>query len=68
MFDEKSAEVAANVYRKIKKEGDIMGIRDLKFSKFFIGSICIAYRLPLVTLDRDFEVLRKFGLKLVLVG
>lgn len=59
--------MAANVYRKIKKEGEMMGIRDLKFSKFFIGSICIAYRLPLVTLDRDSEVLRKFGLKLVLV-
>ncbi len=39
-----------------------MGVRDL-----FIGSICIAHKLPLVTLDRDFEVLRKFGLELILV-
>ncbi len=62
-LDDRAAEVAANIYGKIKKDGKMTGIRDL-----FIGSICIAHKLPLVTMDRDFERLRRFGLELVLVG
>jgi hypothetical protein len=62
-FDDRAAEVAANIYGKIKKDGKMVGIRDL-----FIGSICIAHKLPLATMDRDFERLRRFGLELVLVG
>ncbi|RLI75882.1 type II toxin-antitoxin system VapC family toxin [Archaeoglobales archaeon] len=62
-FDGRSAEVAADIYKKIKKNGKMMGIRDL-----FIGSICIAHKLLLATMDRDFELLKKFGLDLVLVG
>ncbi|MBO8182316.1 MAG: type II toxin-antitoxin system VapC family toxin [Archaeoglobus sp.] len=61
-FDDKSAEVAAEIYKKGKDVGRMMSLRDL-----FIGSICIAHKLPLVTLDKDFEPLKKLGLNLVLI-
>jgi predicted nucleic acid-binding protein len=61
-FDDRSAEVAAEVYRKVKDAGRMISLRDL-----FIGSICLAYKLPLVTLDRDFETLKKLGLNLILI-
>ncbi|WP_457550819.1 type II toxin-antitoxin system VapC family toxin [Archaeoglobus sp.] len=56
-FDDRSADVAAYIYREHSKDGRIPSIKDL-----FIASICIANNLTLITLDRDFEIFKEFGL------
>ncbi len=56
-LDEKSAKIAADILRKLKKEGKILEIRDL-----FIAAICIKNDLELLTLDKHFKRLKKFGL------
>ncbi len=61
-FEGKSAEMAAYLYRKLKEKGTPMGLRDL-----FIGAVCLANDLPLITLDSDFEALRDFGLTVRLI-
>lgn len=43
-------------------------MRKMVGNRVFIDSICIAHKLLLATMDRDFELLKKFGLELVLVG
>ncbi len=55
-FDGKCAEMAAYLHKKLQGRGNPMSIRDL-----FIASTVIVNDLPLITLDRDFEVLREFG-------
>jgi predicted nucleic acid-binding protein len=59
---DRSAEAAAEVYRKVRDGGRMISPRD-----FLIGSICLAHKLPLATLDKDFKTLRKHGLKLILI-
>lgn len=56
-FDRRSEEVAAYLYKRLRSKGKPMGLRDL-----FIGVTALANDLPLITLDRDFEALRDFGL------
>jgi tRNA(fMet)-specific endonuclease VapC len=56
-FNRRSAEVAAYLYKMLRSKGKPMGLRDL-----FIGAIALTNDLPLITLDRDFEVLKEFGL------
>ncbi|WP_367270985.1 type II toxin-antitoxin system VapC family toxin [Thermococcus sp.] len=61
-FDRKSAEMAAYLHKKLRERGTPMGLRDL-----FIGAVCLANGLPLITLDGDFEVLKEFGLSVKLI-
>lgn len=61
-FDEKSADISANIYKELKKSGREMSLRDL-----FIGAICITNRHGLITLDSDFKILEDFGLELTLI-
>ncbi|ASJ01565.1 type II toxin-antitoxin system VapC family toxin [Thermococcus gorgonarius] len=61
-FEGKSAEIAAYLHRKLREKGAPMGLRDL-----FIGAVCLANDLPLITLDSDFEALRDFGLTVRLI-
>ncbi len=57
-FDCFSAKIASNILRELRKQGILLEIRDV-----FIASICIANNLKLVTLDKHFKRLKKFGLK-----
>ena len=60
-FDNKSVEQASLIWAKLSSEGLLIDERDL-----IIGSICIANKLPLWTLNKKhFERLKRFGLKLV---
>ncbi|WP_461864324.1 type II toxin-antitoxin system VapC family toxin [Thermococcus sp.] len=61
-FEGKSAEVAAYLHKKLREKGTPMGLRDL-----FIGAVCLANDLPLVTLDNDFEALEDFGLRVQVI-
>ncbi len=61
-FEGKSAEVAAYFHKKLREKGTPMGLRDL-----FIGAVCLANDLPLITLDNDFEALGDFGLTVKLI-
>jgi tRNA(fMet)-specific endonuclease VapC len=61
-FNRRSAEIAAYLYTKLKKAGKPMGLRDL-----FIGSIALAHELSLITMDRDFNVLKEFGLEVMII-
>jgi len=61
-FDRKSAEMAAYLHKKLREKGIPLGLRDL-----FIGAVCLANDMPLITLDRDFEALRDFGLTVKLI-
>ena len=61
-FDYFSAKIAGDIIRELKKEGELLDIRDV-----FIASVCIAYNLELITLDKHFQRLKRFGLKLKLL-
>ncbi|ADC65712.1 PilT protein domain protein [Ferroglobus placidus DSM 10642] len=61
-FDRKSADVAAEIYIKLKKDGKMVSLKDL-----FIGAICISNKEKLITMDSDFEILRDFGLEVVFI-
>ncbi|WP_297487570.1 hypothetical protein [Thermococcus sp.] len=54
--------MAAYLHKKLRERGTPMGLRDL-----FIGAVCLANGLPLITLDGDFEVLKEFGLSVKLI-
>ena len=56
-FDDRATDVAAYIYRELSKRGKIPSVKDL-----FIASICIANNLTLITLDKDFEIFKEFGL------
>jgi predicted nucleic acid-binding protein len=60
-FKEENALLAGNIQMKLRESDDSIDFRDL-----FIGSICISNNLELLTKNKkDFEKLKKFGLKLV---
>ncbi|WP_297070294.1 type II toxin-antitoxin system VapC family toxin [Thermococcus sp.] len=61
-FDKKSAEVAAYLHKKLREKGTPMGLRDL-----FVGAVCLANDLPLITLDSDFKALEDSGLTVKLI-
>jgi len=57
-FDEKSAKLAGKIYKELKSKGKVPKVKDL-----LISASAIAHDLLLITIDRDFELFRKFGLK-----
>ncbi len=57
-FDEGSAKLAGNMYRDLKSEGRIPPAKDL-----FIAASAIAHDKLLLTLDSDFRVFEKYGLR-----
>ena len=61
-YDENSAKLAGKIYRELKKEGKIPKVKDL-----LIASSAIANDKVLITRDLDFEVFRKFGLRVEFV-
>lgn len=56
-LDEKSAKIAADILLALKKGGTPVEIRDM-----FIAAICIKNDLELLTYDKHFERIKKFGL------
>ncbi|MHA1594376.1 MAG: type II toxin-antitoxin system VapC family toxin [Candidatus Baldrarchaeia archaeon] len=62
-FNGKSAEIAAYMYKKLKRRGLSLGLKDL-----FIGAISLANGYRLITLDKDFEVLKEFGLDVTIIA
>ncbi|WP_290899271.1 type II toxin-antitoxin system VapC family toxin [Ferroglobus sp.] len=61
-FDRKSADLAAELYRMLKKDGRMISLKDL-----YIGAICLSNKEKLITMDSDFEVLRDFGLEVSII-
>ncbi|GEM_PF-616001 len=61
-LDDDSSELAATLFKSLKKEGRMISLRDL-----FIGAICMSNGLPLITLDADFLALQDHGLELYLL-
>jgi len=61
-FDEKSARFAGSIYRNLKSKGRMPKVKDL-----FIASSAIANSKTLFTTDSDFEIFRKYGLKLEVI-
>ncbi|MFA4669759.1 type II toxin-antitoxin system VapC family toxin [Pyrococcus kukulkanii] len=61
-FDDKCAEVASYIHRKLRERGTPLSFRDL-----FIASIAIANNLALITMDEDFTVLRDMGFEIHLI-
>ena len=61
-FDGKCAEMAAYLHKKLLKKGTPMPFRDL-----LIASVAIANGLPIITLDSDFEVLKKLGFEVYII-
>ncbi len=61
-FDDKSADVASFIYKELSKKGKMLSIKDL-----FVAAICIASKIPIVTMDRDFRAFKEFGLDLELI-
>ncbi len=60
-LDYKSAILAGDILRDLKKKGKPIDFRDL-----FIGSICIKENIPLVSRNiKDFKRLKRFGLNLI---
>ena len=57
-YDENSAKLAGKIFRELKKEGKMPKVKDL-----LIASSAIASDKILITRDSDFEVFRKFGLR-----
>ena len=57
-FDEASAKLAGSIYRDLKRMGRTPSAKDL-----LIAASTIAHDKLLVTLDADFEVFRRYGLK-----
>lgn len=61
VFDEKSAMIAADMQKTLRKSG-----HDLDFRDLFIGAVCIKNNVELLTLNKKhFERLENFGLILV---
>ncbi len=60
-FDENAAKAAASIQTELSATGKMLDAKDL-----FVGSICIANGMRLLTFNRKhFERLGKFGLELV---
>ncbi len=60
-FDSKAAEIAASIFKQLEKQGKLIELKNL-----FIGAVCIANNLPLLTLNKKhFERLKEFGLELI---
>tara|TARA_Y100000310_G_C20699789_1_gene828633 strand:- start:3313 stop:3678 length:366 start_codon:yes stop_codon:yes gene_type:complete len=52
---------AVEIFKDLIKKGDLIGDNDI-----IIGAICIAYDIPLLTLNKKhFGRLKKFGLRLI---
>ncbi|WP_148212127.1 PIN domain-containing protein [Ferroglobus placidus] len=52
------ASVIIEIFRELKSDGKVPKVKDL-----LISVSAIAHDLRLITVDRDFELFRKFGLK-----
>ncbi len=61
-FDRKSADLAAELYRKLKKDGRMINLKDL-----YIGATCLSNKEKLITMGSDFEVLGDFGLEVSII-
>ena len=61
-YDENSAKLAGKIFRELRKEGKMPKVKDL-----LIASSAIASDKILITRDSDFEVFRKFGLRVEFV-
>ena len=60
-MDSESAILAANILKELRKKGEEKEFRDI-----FIAAICITHNFDLFTYNkRDFERMKKFGLKLI---
>ncbi len=57
-FEEKSARIGGEMFRDLKKKGNVPPAKDL-----LIAATAIAHDKPVFTCDRDFEVLSEYGLK-----
>ncbi|MCS7103531.1 MAG: type II toxin-antitoxin system VapC family toxin [Candidatus Korarchaeum sp.] len=62
-FDDKASDVAAYLFKELRRQGKPLSLRDL-----FIGAICISQGMRLITMDRDLRVLEGHGLELHLVS
>jgi len=58
-FDEMSAKLAGSIYQDLKREGRTPPAKDL-----LIAASAIAHDKLLVTFDTDFEVFRRYGLRI----
>ncbi len=61
-FDEKSAKIAGEIYRDLKKKGNLPPAKDL-----LIAANAIAHDKMLVTCDKDFELFTEYGLKVKII-
>ncbi|MBO8174999.1 MAG: type II toxin-antitoxin system VapC family toxin [Thermococcus sp.] len=61
-FEEESAKIAGKIYRDLKRKGKLPPAKDL-----LIAASAIAHDKILFTCDDDFEIFRKYGLKLELI-
>ncbi len=46
-FEEKHAEISAEIYNELKKKGNLIGNQDI-----LIAGICITYDIPIITRNR----------------
>lgn len=56
-FDKKAGRIGGHIFRDLKKAGKMPKIKDL-----LIAATCIANNKKLLTMDKDFDVFRGFGL------
>jgi len=61
-YEENSAKLAGKIFRELRKEGKMPKVKDL-----LIASSAIASDKILITRDSDFEIFRKFGLRVEFV-
>ena len=60
-LDEESSKIAADILRELKKDGELIDLKDL-----FIASICIKNEAELLTNNKKhFQRLEKYNLKLI---
>jgi len=56
-FDKKAGRIGGYIFRDLKRAGKMPKIKDL-----LIAATCIANNDKLLTMDKDFDVFRKYGL------
>ncbi len=61
-YDENSARLAGRIFRELRKDGKTPKVKDL-----FIASSTIASDKVLITKDSDFEIFRRYGLRVEFV-
>ena len=61
-YDQNSAKLSGKIFRELRKEGKMPKVKDL-----LIASSAIASDKILITRDSDFEIFRKFGLRVEFV-